>query len=325
MEKELQLIFEKMTDIKYGFADNNQNIYPDNEENWDNHFQAKYFLQSPETLIKTKYGVCWDQVELERYYLEKNKMECHSYFIVNYDGKIYPTHTFMIVTDKNNYFWLEHSWEPHRGIHKYQSLNETLKNVTNNFNNMLKNKYNIDNNETIIYEYSKPNYNITALDFFNHCESGTKIELNKSEYKLVNATESDIERIKKYKLNIIFEYAKDLDESEIQRINDYVDETMKKQITEYKNIISNDSIVGSILLTKKEDDLLLDEIYIEEPYRNKGLGKYILKDIISNRDKNIYLWVYKDNVKAIKLYNELGFNIKDETDSRYYMEHLKSD
>ena len=51
--------------------------------------------------------------------------------------------------------------------------------------------------------------------------------------------------------------------------------------------------------------------------------KTINKDIIDSVNSNIYLWVYKDNVKAIKLYNKLGFRIKDETDSRYYMEYLK--
>ena len=42
---------------------------------------------------------------------------------------------------------------------------------------MLKNKYNIDNNETIIYKYKKPKYNITAQDFFEYCESSNKIQL----------------------------------------------------------------------------------------------------------------------------------------------------
>ena len=30
--------------------------------------------------------------------------------------------------------------------------------------------------------------------------------------------------------------------------------------------------------------------------------------------------VYKDNIKAFNLYKKLGFKIKEETDSRYYME-----
>lgn len=38
-------------------------------------------------------------------------------------------------------------------------------------------------------------------------------------------------------------------------------------------------------------------------------------------DKPIYLWVYKQNKKAIKLYKRLGFKIINETDTRYFMKH----
>ena len=80
-------------------------------------------------------------------------------------------------------------------------------------------------------------------------------------------------------------------------------------------------IVGSFLITKNENGLLLDEIFIEEQYRNKGIGTSIIKDVVSKSNSNVYLWVYKDNIKAFNLYNKIGFNIKEETDSRYYMEY----
>ena len=183
LEKKLECILNKMNDIKYGFADENKNIYSDNEENWDNHFQSKYFLQSPELLIKTKFGVCWDQVELERYYLEIDHIPYHSYFMINYDGKIFPTHTFIIANDDKNYYWLEHSWEPHQGIHKYKSLNESLLSIEDTFNQMLKRKYNISNDYTTVYQYTKPNYHITAKEFMKHCESSNKIKLERRKNK----------------------------------------------------------------------------------------------------------------------------------------------
>ena len=142
-----------------------------------------------------------------------------------------------------------------------------------------------------------------------------------NKYKLENASIKDIERIKKYKLNTIFEYAKDLDKKEVEKINNYVNKTIPKQIFEYKNIVLNNIIVGSFLTTKNENGLLLDEIFIEEKYRNKGIGTSIIKDVVSKSNSNVYLWVYKDNIKAFNLYNKIGFNIKEETDSRYYMEY----
>lgn len=161
------------------------------------------------------------------------------------------------------------------------------------------------------------------IGFIVEQEDELKFYMCYNKYKLENASIKDIERIKKYKLNTIFEFAKDLDKEEVERINNYVNEIVPKQILKYKNIILNNIVVGSFLLTKNEPGLLLDEIFIEEQYRNKGLGASIIKDIISKTNNNLYLWVYKDNIKAISLYNKLGFNIKEETGSRYYMEYIK--
>lgn len=172
MENKLQEIMNKMNEIQYGYKD----IYPDNDEDWDNSFQNYYRLQSPSELLETKFGVCWDQVELERYYFKQNNINCMSYFIVEYDGKECPTHTFMVVNDQNKYFWFEHSWEPYRGIHEYNNLNLLLLDVKGKFNKMLE-KRNISTEEVIIYEYSEPTSGLNPLEFFNHCEQGKKIKI----------------------------------------------------------------------------------------------------------------------------------------------------
>ena len=159
------------------------------------------------------------------------------------------------------------------------------------------------------------------IGFIVEQEDELKFYMCYNKYKLENASIKDIERIKKYKLNTIFEYAKDLDKKEVEKINNYVNKTIPKQIFEYKNIVLNNIIVGSFLITKNENGLLLDEIFIEEKYRNKGIGTSIIKDVVSKSNSNVYLWVYKDNIKAFNLYNKIGFNIKEKTDSRYYMEY----
>ncbi len=161
------------------------------------------------------------------------------------------------------------------------------------------------------------------IGFIVEQEDELKFYMCYNKYKLERASIKDIERIKKYKLNTIFEYAKDLDTEEVEKINNYVNKTISKQIFEYKNIILNNIIVGSFLITKNKDGLLLDEIFLEEQYRNKGIGTTIIKDVVSKANNNVYLWVYKDNIKAVNLYNKLGFNVKEKTDSRYYMEYIK--
>ena len=142
-------------------------------------------------------------------------------------------------------------------------------------------------------------------------------------FKIETATMNDLERIKYYKLKTTVEYAKNLSEEEMTKIDNYICESIPTLIKEYKNIIYNKKIIGSILIRKIDDGLLLDEIFIEKDYRNKGIGSSIIKNYVLNFDENIYLWVYKDNIKAFNLYKKVGFKIKEETDTRYYMEFRK--
>lgn len=176
MKEKLELVMNKMADIQYGFVDHDKNIYPDDDKDWDNTFPQYYRLQSPLRLIETKYGVCWDQVELERYYLENMGISCSSYFIVEYDGKEYPTHTFVVIEDDDKCYWFEHSWEPYRGIHEYSNLNDLLLDVKNKFSIMLRNR-NVSDQDIVLYQYKKPETGLDCLEFYHHCESGEKILL----------------------------------------------------------------------------------------------------------------------------------------------------
>lgn len=174
MKNELQIILNKLDDIKYGFVDNNKNIYPDDLKDWDKNFSKLYHLQSPDELINNKYGVCWDQVELERFYLSQQNIESKSYFIIAYDNKQEPTHTFIVVK-KEKYYWLEHSWQSYRGIHEYNSLYDLLLDVRKKFKKSIE-KQNVENYELAIYEYTKPKYNLNCIEFMNHCENGLKVD-----------------------------------------------------------------------------------------------------------------------------------------------------
>lgn len=142
------------------------------------------------------------------------------------------------------------------------------------------------------------------------------------KYNLINATNKDTDYIKKSKLYNIFTYADDLPKDEVMRINNYVDEHIPVEITDYKTIMCNKNKVGCLLVAKKEDCAILDEIYLEEEYRNKGIGTDIIKNILKI-NPIVYLWVYKKNIKAISLYKKMKFKIINKTENRYYMKYSK--
>ena len=139
-------------------------------------------------------------------------------------------------------------------------------------------------------------------------------------YKLMKANIDDVSILIDYKLKSIFDYAENLSLEEIKQINNYVKSNVPKQIDDYKVICINDIKIGCLLVVNKDDGVLLNEIYLEEKYRNKGIGTSIIKEILSNYNI-VYLWVYKLNTKALSLYKKLGFKIVNETKTRYYMKY----
>ena len=143
------------------------------------------------------------------------------------------------------------------------------------------------------------------------------------DYKLVAANVKDKKRLITYKLKSILDYAKDLEKEEITKINNYVEKEIPKQIKDYQMIMSDNRIIGCLLIEKYADGILLNEIYIEKNYRKKGLGTDIIQRILKEHSK-VYLWVYKENSIAIKLYQKLGLKIQEETETRYFMKYEKN-
>lgn len=143
------------------------------------------------------------------------------------------------------------------------------------------------------------------------------------KYSLVDASIDDIDYLKQAKSNIIYTYANNLTEEEKIKINNYIDTSIPKELKEYKIILFNNKAIGCLLIKKQNNGVLLDEIYLEESYRSLGIGTEIIKNIL-DINNIVYLWVYKENKKAVSLYKRLSFIIIDETESRYYMKYQKS-
>ncbi len=146
---------------------------------------------------------------------------------------------------------------------------------------------------------------------------------NSKGYKLELATKDDIELLISYKLASILDYAKDLPKNEIAKITNYVKTTIPTQIGAYEIIIIDNQKAGCLLLEKYEDGILLNELYLAKDYRRKGIGTNILHNILNNNSK-VYLWVYKENIPALNLYQKLGFKIKEQTENRYFMQYDKN-
>ena len=170
-------IMEILKFIKYGWIDKEGNKYLGSSGDFIN----DYILETPEEVEKNKIGLCWDQVELARYYLEKDNIKVKTYFIIYYND-ICPTHTFLVYFKHGKYYWVEHAWERFSGIHEYKSLNELILDVKNKYIEYELNE-DFDNDKLEIYEYQKPKSHLSVQEFVDYCTSFDRIILESEGYK----------------------------------------------------------------------------------------------------------------------------------------------
>lgn len=170
MNDEIKKIYNELEKIEYGFRDeNNDNILDVYPQKWENDFQNFYFLQTPDELLKSKCGVCWDQVELERKLFSDINMETKSYFIYIVDKDMLPSHTFITYECDDKYYWFEHSWGVYAGIHEYNKFSELLDDIESKF---IESHPEVNKGSLLyIYEYKKPIDHIKCDDFYKYIET----------------------------------------------------------------------------------------------------------------------------------------------------------
>ncbi len=144
----------------------------------------------------------------------------------------------------------------------------------------------------------------------------------KIEYNLVNATEKDVNFLKDVKITTIFDYAKNISSEERVRILNYIDKCINENLKNYKIIKNNNKNCGVFGVRDYEDGILLDEIYLLPKYRNMGIGSDIIKNELE-KHKKVYLFVYKDNIRAVNLYKKLGFDVFEDKNERFLMLYKK--
>ena len=97
MKDKLEQVLSRLDEIQYGFVDEAGHVYTDKLPNFAQLFDQKYRLPTPERLLPTKYGVCWEQVELARYYLARAGIQAQSYYMIAQQHPQQTTHTFLVV------------------------------------------------------------------------------------------------------------------------------------------------------------------------------------------------------------------------------------
>ena len=120
--------------IKYGIYGTDKVVYDKWDTSINSEFQkacqTKYVLCDAKRLLKYGYGICWDQVELERDWFINNDYECKTFFIwfCFSTSNNYVTHTYLVYKDKKTekYCYFEHSDDANKGIKEFDSYKDAI-------------------------------------------------------------------------------------------------------------------------------------------------------------------------------------------------------
>ncbi len=172
--------FEICRQLEYGWVDHS-GVKHHGANN-----SPEYFLQTPEEVLNSEIGICWDQTELQRAWFIEHGYEVQTFLLFyELNENCWPSHSVLVYREGSKYCWFEPMFNGdnvyYSGIHKYDSLETLLAKLKVKFIanakdlNMLPDEICLD--KFSIYEYDRPTFGIDDCEFFRHCLRGRKINL----------------------------------------------------------------------------------------------------------------------------------------------------
>ena len=128
-------------------------------------------------------------------------------------------------------------------------------------------------------------------------------------------------------VDVIFRLCKDLvDRYEDVREIPYGDvmawirRKIEKEIHSYTRIYADGVHAGFYRFTANGEKMELDDLYIFPEFQRKGIGTAVIEKCCRETEKSVMLYVFIRNTEAWKLYQRLGFEIRENIrNSRYIM------
>ena len=140
------------------------------------------------------------------------------------------------------------------------------------------------------------------------------------EFKQAKAEDADIiyrlciENVDAYEDTASFDYGK---------VKDWIKRKINKFTDEYVRIYKDGAVCGYYRVCKDGEEYELDDFYLFEEYRGKGIGTYVMNHILDDNVGDFFLYVFKRNTAALGLYQKFGFTVREDLGTRYIMERKK--
>lgn len=158
--------------LKYGFVSNKdkkcyRRVEVNNDELYEKMLFESYYLQTPEEVLKSGYGICYDQVEFARKWFLENNYEVFTFF------SKYHNHSFLIYKENDNYYLFERTFPGHNGIYE----GKTLKDCLNIYKSMQFENADKEICEIKIYPYENVKFGINFEEYKNYASKRINDEI----------------------------------------------------------------------------------------------------------------------------------------------------
>ena len=135
---------------------------------------------------------------------------------------------------------------------------------------------------------------------------------NSAELRFLPAGEEDAHAIFTLAMELIDRYE---DYALIGRdeVAAWMERKIRLRIGEYTRLVLGGETAGYYRAARAADGSLeLDDLYLYPAFQGRGIGTEVLEKSIAEADAPIFLYVFRANTRAIRLYERLGFRVTEE-------------
>lgn len=130
----------------------------------------------------------------------------------------------------------------------------------------------------------------------------------------IPAVPEDVPAIFRFCEELIDRY-EDLETVDIPRAKAWTRRKIEDQITGYRIILRDGEKAGYFHLipgTLPGEEYELDDLYILPEFQGQGIGTEVIEHCIAESGgAGIFLYVFKENRRAVSLYEQIGFTVRE--------------
>ena len=141
----------------------------------------------------------------------------------------------------------------------------------------------------------------------------------------VPALPEDIPHIFQLNKELIHRY-EDLSSIPYDQVLLWVENNIRRQLPYFRRILADGIHTGYFCLCQAEGKWELDSLFVFPEFQNRGIGTEAVRHCREHAQGTLFLYVFKENTGALRLYQRLGFRItKEVRTTAYIMEYENRD